>query len=173
MTCNAEKYGLIAKELYESRKKHCGTDHTLNKVLSNDLLKQLKQSGAICSNDAKSCYDLITHTPASLSMQGFGVTKSFVVCMLETLQNTNHQVWTAYGDSDLSYQGSAQIIPKNRIGQGNGVRPAIWVVVSMPSIAKLIVIRRCRLHYHSPNLKKRNSRCRVCLCVWHGPHSVI
>ncbi len=137
MMCNADKYGLIAKEQYESRKKHCGTDHTLNKVLSSDLLRQLKQSGAICSNDAKSCYDLITHTPASLSMQGFGVTKSFIVCMLETLQNTNHQVWTAYGDSDLSYQGSAQIIPMNRIGQGNGVRPAIWVVVSMPLLSLL------------------------------------
>jgi hypothetical protein len=34
----------------------------INKSLTNDLLRQLKQPGAICSNDAKSCCDLIGHT---------------------------------------------------------------------------------------------------------------
>jgi hypothetical protein len=73
MMQNAERHSLIAKEQYGSRKNHRAADHALNKVLSHDLMRQLKQPGAICSNDAKSCYDLIGHTPASLSMQRLGV----------------------------------------------------------------------------------------------------
>jgi hypothetical protein len=156
MMHNAEKHGLIAKEQYGSRKNHCSSDHALNKVLSNDLLRQLKQSGAICSNDAKTCYDLIGHTPASLSMQRLGVPQSFVVCMLETLQNMDHQVRTAYGDSDLAYGGSAQIIPMHGIGQGNGAGPAIWVAISTP-LLNLLRSEGLGCKFTSPISKKEIS----------------
>ncbi len=65
----AEKTKSLAPEQYGSRKKHKAIDLAVNKALTFDILQQLKRAGAICSKDAKSCYDLIGHTQASLSMQ--------------------------------------------------------------------------------------------------------
>lgn len=53
-------------------------------------------------------------------MQHLGVPETFVVCMIETLQGMEHQVCTAYGNSDTSYGGPYQIIPMHGKGQGNG-----------------------------------------------------
>ncbi len=64
-----EKTKSIAPEHYGSRKSHRAIDLAVNKALTNDILRQLKRPGAICCNDAKSCYDLIGHAQASISMQ--------------------------------------------------------------------------------------------------------
>jgi len=64
--------GSLAPEQYGSRKRHKAIDLAVNKAITFDILRQLERSGAICSNDAKLCYDLIGHTPASLSMQRVG-----------------------------------------------------------------------------------------------------
>jgi hypothetical protein len=71
----AEKTKALAPEQYGSRRGHKVIDLAVNKVLAFDILRQLKRAGAICSNDAKSCYDFIGHTQASLSMQRVGVPK--------------------------------------------------------------------------------------------------
>ncbi len=133
----AEAQQSLAPEQFGSRKAHRAIDQALNKVLTNDLLRQLKLPGAICSNDAKSCYDLIVHTPASLSMQRQGVPESAVVCLFSTLQNLSQQIRTAYGVSDNSYGGSHWILPMHGVGQGNGAGPAIWAVASTPLLAML------------------------------------
>jgi hypothetical protein len=137
MMKKAETQKSIVSEQFGSRKAHKAIDQALNKVLTNDLLQQLKVPGAICSNDAKSCYDLIVHAPASLSMQRQGVPWCAVVCLFETLQNLEHYIHTAYGDSSSFYGGSHWIIPMHGIRQGNGAGPAIWAVVSMPLLNML------------------------------------
>jgi hypothetical protein len=71
----AEHTKSLAPEQYSSGKKHKAIDLAVNKALTFDILRQLKRSGAICSNDAKSCYDLIGHTQASLSRQSRGTKK--------------------------------------------------------------------------------------------------
>ncbi len=88
--------------------------------------------GAICSNDAKSCYDLIGHTQASLSMQRVGVPRNIIKCLFTTLQEAVHTVRTGFGDSKASYGGKVWLVPIHGIGQGNGAGPAIWAVVSTP-----------------------------------------
>jgi hypothetical protein len=65
----AEKNKSLAPEQYGSRKRHKAIDLAVNKALTFDILCQLKRAGAICSNNAKSCYDLIGHTQAANSMQ--------------------------------------------------------------------------------------------------------
>jgi hypothetical protein len=69
MMKTAELTRSLAPEQYGSRKQHKAIDLAVNKALTFDILQQLKRSGAICSNDAKSYYDLIGHTQAALSMQ--------------------------------------------------------------------------------------------------------
>jgi hypothetical protein len=128
----AEKTKSLAPEQYGSRKRHKAIDLAVNKALTFDILRQLKRAGAICSNDAKSCYDLIGHTQASLSMQQVGVPKNIINCLFTTLQEAVHTVRTGFGDSKASYGGKVWLVPIHGIGQGNGAGPAIWAVVSTP-----------------------------------------
>jgi hypothetical protein len=65
----AELTKSLAPEQYGSRKAHQAINLATNKTLTNDILGQLKRPGAICSNDTKSCYDLIGHIQAALAMQ--------------------------------------------------------------------------------------------------------
>lgn len=128
----AEETKTLAPEQYGSRQNHRAIDLAVNKTLTYDILRQLKRPGAICSNNAKSCYDLIGHTQASIIMQQHGVPKSVVDCLFTTLQDVEHRVRTGYGDSEILYGGPGWVKPFHGIGQGNGAGPAIWAVVSTP-----------------------------------------
>lgn len=132
MMCIAEYTKTLAPEQYGSRKDHKTMDLAINKVLTYNLLRQLKRTGALCSNDAKSCYDLIGHAQASLAMQRHGVPRSAVDCLFTTLQDAKHRVRTGYGDSDLSYGGANWVTPMHGRGQGNGAGATIWAVLSTP-----------------------------------------
>jgi hypothetical protein len=128
----AEKTQALAPEQYGSQKRRRATDLAVNKALTYDIIRQLKRPAAVCSKDAKSCYDLIGHTQASLAMQRMGVPKAAVDCLFSTPQGAIHRVRTGYGDSAGSYGGNAWLLPFHGIGQGNGAGPAIWAVVSTP-----------------------------------------
>lgn len=136
MMYNAKRNGSLATEQYGSRKGHRSIDLVVDKTLSNDLFRQLKSPGALCSNDAKSCYDLIAHSPASVAMQRQGIPECATTCMFTTLQELKHQVRTAYGASEHVY-GGVSVVPPHGIGQGNGAGPAIWAVVSTPLLNML------------------------------------
>ena len=137
MLSNAEEAQATPEEHTGSRKGFKAPLTVLNKRLYFDILRQLKQSGAILSNDAKSCYDRIVHAPASMGMQRWGVPPEAAVCMLSTIQNLEHKVKTAFGLSDLTYGGTKWQLPCHGIGQGNGAGPAIWLCVSSPIIASV------------------------------------
>jgi hypothetical protein len=122
----------LAPEQYGSRRRHKAIDLGVNKALTFDILRQLKRAGTVCSNDAKSCYDLIGHTQAALTMQRVGVPKNIINCLFTTLQDAIHKVRTGFGDSKDHYGGSVSLVPIHGIEQGNGVGPAIWAVVSTP-----------------------------------------
>ena len=132
MMAFAEQHHLLAPEQYGSRKHHSAIYQGLNKVLTFDLFRQQRQAGALCSNDAKSCYDRIGHTAAGLAMRRCGVPVPFVEASLRPIQALRHYIRTVYGDSALFFDAGGQEIPIQGIGQGNGGGPAIWAVVSTP-----------------------------------------
>jgi hypothetical protein len=68
-------------------------------------MRQLKRTEAVCSNDVKSCYDLIGHAQASLAMQRMGIPISLVDCLFTTLQEAIHRVRIGYGDLVLHTVG--------------------------------------------------------------------
>jgi hypothetical protein len=136
MMYNAERHSSFAPEQYVSRKNHRSIDLADNKTLTNDMLRQPKTPGAVCSNDAKSCYDLIGHTPASLAMLCQGVPQSAVTFVFTTLHELTYKVRITYRDSDITY-GGKEIIPFHGVMQGNGAGPAIWAVVSTPLLNML------------------------------------
>jgi hypothetical protein len=125
---------VIPSEAYAKpgfRSNDCG----LNKVLTYDIIRQRKTPAALCSNDAKSCYDRIIHLIANICLQRVGVQANTCQVMLGTLQQMKHYVKTAYETSDQSY-GSIHI-PLQGVLQGNGAGPAIWLLSSSPLINML------------------------------------
>jgi hypothetical protein len=65
---DAEKFHVLAPEQYGSRKSLMSIRQALNKVLTYDLIHQRRIPAAMCSNDAKLCYDRIVHSVAKLAL---------------------------------------------------------------------------------------------------------
>jgi hypothetical protein len=129
MLRRAESANVVAIEQYGSRKNLSAVDQSLNKVLTFDLWRQFRTNGALCSNDAKSCYDRIVHNCASLCMQRVGTPVQPIISMFSTIQELSHHVRTIYGDSQSSYRHKTSP-PIQGVGQGNGAGPQIWALVS-------------------------------------------
>ena len=68
-----------------------------------DTLRQARRAGALCSNDAKSCYDRVVHSIATLAMRCMGVPANPIKSMFATLQTAAHKIRTAFGDSEATF----------------------------------------------------------------------
>ena len=130
---HAEKHQLIAPEQFGSRKGHSSIDQVIIKTLYYDILRIKRQDGFLCSNDAKGCYDRITHSMASLALQRVGLSPLPITSMFTTLQQMTHHIRTGYGISKGTYGNSLLTgKPTQGSGQGNGASPCIWVMLSTP-----------------------------------------
>ena len=89
---HAERYNLIAPDQYASRKWKRAVDHALNKRLSHDIIRMMRRPRALCSNDAKSCYDRVLHTIVGLSFRCKGLSDVPVQCMLKCIQQIKHHI---------------------------------------------------------------------------------
>ena len=125
----------LPNEAYGGVPGRCATTCSLNKILALDLIRMERRTATVCSNDAKSCYDRIVHSVASICMQRLGVAEDACFTMFKTLQDLNHHVRTAYGERARGY-GAVQI-PLHGVGQGNGAGPAIWLAITIPLINML------------------------------------
>ena len=89
----------------------------------------------LCSNDAKSCYDRIIHSIASMAMQRLGLPIEPITCMIVTIQQMEHYIRTGFGDSDATMaHDELEGAPFQGILQGNGSGPVLWLAVSTPLI---------------------------------------
>jgi hypothetical protein len=128
----AKAYEQMLPEQYGSRKKHQAIEAALNKVLTQGIWRQKRQSGALCSNDAKSCYDRVVHPFAILCMLRLGYPMGPLISMFSMLQKMKHFICTAYGVSSSSF--TSDEVPFQGLGQGNGAGSTAWAVVSTPII---------------------------------------
>jgi len=122
----------LAMEQYGSQAGLAAIFQSLNMQLFLDVMQQRKIPVAICSNDAKSCYDRIIHGFAALAALHLGVPLMAIEVMFGTIQQLHHFIRTAYGDSLKSFSGTNSSKPIQGLGQGNGAGPAIWAIVSSP-----------------------------------------
>jgi hypothetical protein len=129
MMKDSEAYDQLTWEQYGSRKVQKAINQALNKVLSFDLIRHAWLDAAMCSNDAKSCYDRILHAIVSILMQQNNIPASAYICVFTTLQNLHHTFRKIFGDSKSGYEGNLWTVPYYGVGQGNGAGPAIWTVV--------------------------------------------
>jgi hypothetical protein len=136
MLFRAEKYKAVVTKQFGSRKHLSAIDQSLKKALTFDIWRQLRQCGALCSNDAKSCYDRIVHNIASICMQRVGTPIKPIVSMFQTIQELTHHTRTVFGKSEIGYKPVSPV-PIQGVGQGNGAGPQIWAVVSYPILNML------------------------------------
>jgi hypothetical protein len=135
MVANAERLNQLPWEVYGSRKCHRSIECAANKVLTMYIARLEHRSTALCSNDAKSCYDRILHAIASICKRRVGVAPGTCKMMFRTLEQVEHYVRTNFGDSTTSY--ACTEIPFQGVYQGNGAGPGIWMLVSIPIINML------------------------------------
>ena len=131
---HAEKVGGISQEQFGSRKGKRAIEVSLNNRLTDDIMRMYAIRGAICSNDAKSCYDRISHIALSMCLQRMGVPTKAIEGMLQTIQEMRHHIKTAFGISELYYGSSRNRVPLQGIPQGHGAAPTGWALLSTPVI---------------------------------------
>ena len=101
----AEMYDLMANKQYGSRFYRSAIHLATNKRRIYDISRQMKQAMAVCSNDARSCYDRIVHVAAFLASRRLGIPKPMLISMLHTIQMMEHSVRTSFGNSKETYGG--------------------------------------------------------------------
>lgn len=126
----AMAHGNMAAEQY-AKPNSSAQEQCLVRRLIFDMVRYTRQSLAMASSDLKSCYDRIVHSAASLAMQKNGVSANTIETMFQTIQQCQHYIRTAYGDSQQSYGGQGKYkLPPMGAGQGNGAGPQMWAVLS-------------------------------------------
>jgi len=99
---SAEAQNLLVPEQYDSRKNKAAGTQCLNKRLFYDLHHFSRQPAALCSNNAKSCYDRILLIIAVLSLCRLGAPHLAVKSMIQTLASLQHHVRLAFGNLEIS-----------------------------------------------------------------------
>jgi hypothetical protein len=152
MMITAEANNTLPREQYGCRTYHKSIIALLNKKLALDVIRQKKLMGAICFNDAKSCFDRIVHNIATMSMIRQGACPTATRQMFSVLRNAKHHIKSAYGRSEEIY-GPNLHPPPQGIGQGNGAGPSGWDAVSAP-IINAMRAQNFGFHYISPISKQ-------------------
>jgi len=128
----AEWLELIAPKQYGSCSGLAAIYQSLNMQLSLDIILQKKIPAAICSNDAKLCYDHIIHLFAAIALMCLCVPMNPIRMMFGTIQELRHFIRTMNGDSKQFFLGTPSGKPNQGVGQGNGAGPQIWAAISSP-----------------------------------------
>jgi hypothetical protein len=79
-------------------------------------------------NDATGCYDRISHPIAVLTLMSYGLPQRIACTLISTLQKAVHHIKTGFGRSGPVYGN--EVIPISGIGQGNGMGPTLWALIS-------------------------------------------
>ena len=138
MMNHALKHQQIAKEQYSVTGKK-SISHALNKTLLFDNARFQRACLSLTSCDLKSCYDRIAHTPALLAARSMGIEPEPLISLFSTLQDVQYYTRTVYGVSESFFGGNHEKYncKPQGAGQGNGVAPQLWAVVSTKMFAIL------------------------------------
>jgi hypothetical protein len=100
----------------------------LNKVVSYDLVRQTKVSGAFIKNDAIGCYDHLVKSIVFLELRHLGIPVSLLKAIQGAWNNAYHHIKTKHGTSTVTYQNTAahQLFGP---GQGLTTGPTLWGIL--------------------------------------------
>ena len=122
-----EDFQMVPDMQYGSRPGKLCISPVLNKVISYDVIRQTKVSGAFIENDAIGCYDRLVNSIVFLELRHLG----FPIQLLKTIQdawnNAVHHIKTKYG-CIASYSNTCAK-PLFGPGQGSTTGPNLWGVL--------------------------------------------
>ena len=94
----ADNYKLLDVEQY--RKLHGSSIYlATNKWIAYNMSRQMKHPIAVCSNNARSCYDMIVHLVAFLAFRRLSIPTAMIISMLHTIQQIEHIICTSFGNA--------------------------------------------------------------------------
>ena len=126
MVDKALKEGLIHPSAYGSVPQRTAQDAVLEKILSIDMMRVKKLTGAIFDCDAKGCYDQIIPALQTIFSRRLGVPIKTARLFAMLWSVCKHHVRTRNGVSSECYYASVGAALYG-IGQGNGAGPAFWL----------------------------------------------
>jgi exonuclease III len=125
-----ERLHIHARDNYGGRRGLRAAEVSMNQLLTYNSIWARRGRAVVMSNDAKGCYDRIVHTVVNLALQRLGVPKPALQSMLETIQEMEHHIRTAFGDSEGFYGNDPSKPPQQGILQGSGSGPAGWSAIA-------------------------------------------
>ena len=149
---HSEQAGAISADQHGSQKHHQAIETCLNKKLLCDVSRQQHWALAFAMNDAKGCYNHISHSFAVLTLMSFGLACLLAVVLFVTLQ----RISTSFGRSEAVY--GDEPVPLSGVGQGNGIGPSLWALISSTKILDAM-----RHAGHSVTLRSSLSGSPLCL----------
>ena len=99
----SEDIEALAPEQYGSRKEKSADIQALNTRLFHDLTTLKWKPSTSTFADIVSNYYFVFHSITYLSMQHANTPKELIMCKITTLQNMEHSVRTALGESETTY----------------------------------------------------------------------
>ena len=127
---NGERAKALARDNLGGRKGMRAVEVNQNWTLANDLIRGRRARAVIISNDAKGCFDRIAHVVAILALRRLGIPRPAIMSMIHTIQQMQHYIRTAFGESDQSYGPNPSGPPPQGLIQGNGAAPAAWTAIT-------------------------------------------
>jgi hypothetical protein len=122
-----EDLNLIPDMQYGSRPGKLCISPVLNKQLTHDIIRQMKQTAAIIENDAVGCYDRLMNPLLLLAMRWLGVPESLARSIALTWSNTTHSIKTHFGVSTIT-NSNTPTTPLFGPGQGSTTGPSLWQI---------------------------------------------
>ena len=125
-----ERVGVHARDNLGGQKRMRAVEFSMNQLLTYNSIFGRRGRAILMSNNAAGCYDRIAHIIVNLALQRLGIPKPPLQSMLTTIQEMDHYVQTAFGDSDNSYGNYPEDPLPQGILQSNGAGPAGWFAIS-------------------------------------------
>jgi hypothetical protein len=119
MLASAQEKDQIPIECFAKKGSNC-INAVLTKVMFCDELRTHRHPTCIGGNNFGNCYDRISHPPASMALQSFGVLRTAIRVLLLAMQTMRLFLRTGYGNLDRSYEGLTEDRTLG-LGQGNAV----------------------------------------------------
>jgi len=127
---NGERAKALARDNLGGRKGMRAVEVNQNWTLANDHVRGRRARAVIISNDAKGCFDRIAHVVAILALCRLGIPRPAIMSMISTIQQMQHYIRTAFGESEQSYGPNPSGPPPQGLIQGNGAAPAAWSAIT-------------------------------------------
>jgi len=108
---NGERAKALARDNLGGRKGMRAVEVNQNWTLANDHIRGRRARAVIISNDAKGCFDRIAHVVAILALRRLGIPQPAIMSMITTIQQMQHHIRTAFGESEQLYGPNPSGLP--------------------------------------------------------------